>query len=200
MKKPVIFGVNPRDKACGIAQFGLNLEAVLKHSDRYDYYFREPVTATEYRMLLDEYQPAMVLWNYYPCTMPWVNLDVLNIARERGLKQVSIFHEIPVTGFDALIYPDPTFEPYSKQLVDWFSVGRPIPTIREDNWAPFDINNPTIGSSGFGFENKGYVRLVEQVNKEFEHATIRFHLPYAKWGDENGERARRVAEWCRAAA
>jgi hypothetical protein len=201
MSKPVIFGVNPRDKACGIAQFGLNLEAVLKHSERYDYQFREPVTEIEYRMLLDEYQPVFVLWNYYPCTMPWLNLNVLNMARSRGLKQASIFHEVPVTGFDALIYPDPTFKPKSENLVDWFPIGRPIPKIRGDIPAMMrDLNHPIIGSSGFGFENKGYVRLVEQVNQEFEHATIRFHLPYARWGDEHGERARRVADWCRNAA
>jgi hypothetical protein len=200
MSKPVIFGVNPRDKACGIAQFGLNLEAVLKHSTRYDYQFREPVTEIEYRMLLDEYKPAFVLWNYYPCTMPWVNLHVLNMARDRGLKQASIFHEVPVTGFDALIYPDPTFKPKSENLVDWFSLGRPIPKIRTDVLCIPNLHTPIIGSSGFGFENKGYVRLVERVNQEFEHATIRFHLPYAKWGDEHGERARRVADWCRSAA
>lgn len=199
MKKPVIFGVNPRDKACGIAQFGLNLEAVLKHSEQFDYQFREPVTAVEYRMLLDEYRPAMVLWNYYPCTMPWVNLDVLNIARQRGLKQASIFHEVPVTGFDALIYPDPTFPPRSQHLVDWFPLGRPIPAIRQDTLRPVDQDNPIIGSSGFGFENKGYVRLVERVNAEFERATLRLHLPFAKWGDEQGERALRMAKWCRAA-
>lgn len=197
MNKPVIFGVNPRDKACGIAQFGLNLESVLRHSDRYDYQFREPVTATEYRMLLDEYRPVMVLWNYYPMTMPWVNLEVLNIARDRGLKQASIFHEVPVIGFDALIYPDPTFIPKSENLVDWFSIGRPIPRIWQVPARTVDLKNPIIGSSGFGFENKGYVRLVERVNEEFEHATIRFHLPYAKWGDEGGERARRMADWCR---
>lgn len=200
MSKPVIFGVNPRDKACGIAQFGLNLEAVLKHSARYDYQFREPVTEVEYRMLLDEYQPAFVLWNYYPCVMPWMNLHVLNMARERGIRQASIFHEVPVTGFDALIYPDPTFVPKSENLVDWFPIGRPIPRIWQVPARTVDLKHPIIGSSGFGFENKGYVRLVERVNEEFEHATIRFHLPYARWGDEHGERSRRVADWCRSAA
>lgn len=200
MNKPVIFGVNPRDKACGIAQFGLNLEAVLKHSERYDYQFREPVTDTEYRMLLDEYRPEFVLWNYYPCVMPWVNLEVLNIARNRGIKQASIFHEIPITGFDALIYPDPTFTQKSENLVEWYSIGRPIPKIRQDAPRISDLDNPIIGSSGFGFENKGYARLVQRVNEEFQTATIRFHLPYARWGDEHGERARKIAEACRNAA
>lgn len=200
MNKPVVFGVNPRDKACGIAQFGLNLEAVLKHSARYEYQFREPVTEVEYRMLLDEYQPAFVLWNYYPCVMPWMNLHVLNMARERGIRQASIFHEVPVTGFDALIYPDPTFLPKSENLVDWFPMGRPIPRIWQVPARTVDLKHPIIGSSGFGFENKGYVRLVERVNQEFDQATIRFHLPYARWGDEHGERARRVADWCRSAA
>jgi hypothetical protein len=200
MNKPVVFGVNPRDKACGIAQFGLNLEAVLKHSEKFKYVFREPVTEEEYRMLLDEYQPPFILWNFYPCTMQWVNLNVLNIARERGIRQASIFHEIPVTGFDALIYPDPTFTPKSEQLVDWYSIRRPIPSVRKDDGRSVNFDEPIIGSSGFGFENKGYVRLVERVNEEFQHATIRFHLPYAKWGDEHGERARRIADQCRSAA
>jgi hypothetical protein len=198
--KPVVFGVNPRDKACGIAQFGLNLEAVLKHSEKYTYAFREPVTEVEYRMLLDEYQPSFILWNYYPMVMPWVNLSVLNMARDQGIRQASIFHEVPVTGFDALIYPDPTFEPKSDHLVDWYPIGRPIPKVRFDEPRMPDLDNPIIGSSGFGFENKGYARLVERVNEEFQHATIRFHLPYARWGDEHGERARRVADWCRSSA
>lgn len=192
-----VFIVNPREKACGVAQFGLNIEKVLSHSKNFRFVAREPVTETEYRMLLDEYNPDFILWNYYPCTMPWVGLDVLNIARSRGLRQATIFHEIPITGFDAYIYPDETFERKQKNLSPWFPSCRALPEILPYRDRPFDLDNPVIGSCGFGFANKGHVRLVERVRDEFDTATLKMHIPFAKWGDERGKQAMTVVEWCR---
>lgn len=192
-----VFIVNPREKACGVAQFGLNIEKVLLHSKKFRFVAREPVTETEYRMLLDEYNPDFILWNYYPCTMPWVGLDVLNIARSRGLRQATIFHEIPITGFDAYIYPDETFERKQKNLSLWFPSCRALPEILPYQDRPFDLDNPVIGSCGFGFANKGHVRLVERVRDEFDTATLKMHIPFAKWGDERGKQAMAVVEWCR---
>src|SRR6185503_3332636 len=132
-------------------------------------------------------------YNFYPCTMPWVNLESLTLLRNNGVRQISIFHETPITGFDAYVYPDPTFVDCSRQLNDWYGMGRPLPKaldLEKEEGQPTEM--PVIGSAGFGFDWKGHARLVEQVLKEFPRALIRLHIPFAAFGDADGANARRI--------
>jgi len=46
---------------------------------------------------------------------------------------------------------------------------------------------PTIGSFGFGTPGKGFDRLVEQVQKEFDVANIRINLPFNDVVDKDGK-------------
>jgi len=54
-----------------------------------------------------------------------------------------------------------------------------------------------IGSFGFGLENKGFARIVDQVNLEFESATIRLHIPVSFYCDPDGSLAHRTIQACR---
>lgn len=189
--------VNSAEPACGVHQFGMNLFNVLKKSADPMYAYVEPRSEDEFVGMVDQ-GADFVLVNFYPAIFPWFTLDTLNEIRNRNLKVATIFHEVPVTGFDGLLYPDPTFKGYSRLLNDWFSIGRPIPKIMPPADDTVDLSHPIIGTSGFGFNNKGYVRLVEKVMEEFDHAIIRMHLPFARYGDITGARAREVAKECRA--
>jgi hypothetical protein len=62
----------------------------------------------------------------------------------------------------------------TKQLVYPYTNITPLP------------ETPTIGSFGFGTPGKGFDRLVEQVQKEFDTAIIRINLPFNDVVDING--------------
>jgi SAM-dependent methyltransferase len=217
--------INSRVQECGVHQFGLNLARVLgatraevggQKSEDGCYRYCEPATDDELLAAISTYSADILLYNFYPCTMQWVTLQTLNKVRALGLKQLTIFHETPVTGFDAFIYPDPTFVETSRQLNDWLPIGRPLPkAMAEGGGQKSEVGKkkgkkakrptgpllqervPIIGSAGFGFGWKGHVRLVEKVVAEFEKAKIRLHLPFAKFGDADGIQAKAIAEECR---
>jgi hypothetical protein len=204
--------INSQVQECGVHQFGLNLWRILDSSKEHSFSYTMPKDDAELLEAIKVSSADILLYNFYPCTMQWVTLQTLNKVRALGLKQLTIFHETPVTGFDAFIYPDPTFEPKSERLNDWFPIGRPIPPAvasprkpgknskkkkGADAAATESARVPIIGSAGFGFGWKGHVRLVEKVVAEFEKAKIRLHLPFAKFGDADGIQAKAIAEQCR---
>jgi hypothetical protein len=197
-----------------VHEFGLNLQRILEQSVQMRSVYCEPASTDELLAMVEACSPDMVLYNFYPCTMQWVSLRTLNAVRARGLKQATIFHEVPVTGFDAFLYADPTFSDHSARLCDWFSIGRPLPLPPEGGEgnrgskvegrkqksarrSALDTR-PAIGTAGFGFGWKGHARLVEMVVREFDKAKIRVHLPFAKHGDADGAGALAIADQCRA--
>lgn len=199
--------VNSQATACGVHQFGLSLHRILQGGRRHHFQYCSPGSTAELLDLIRSARADILLYNFYPCTMPWITLQTLNAVRALGLKQITIFHEVPVTGFDAFIYPDPTFEGKSERLNDWFSMGRPLPPAA----AECGMRNaecgkkkkkkipeiPVIGSAGFGFGWKGHERLVRKVIDEFATAKIRLHLPFAAHGDADGAGALSIAANCR---
>jgi glycosyltransferase involved in cell wall biosynthesis len=62
---------------------------------------------------------------------------------------------------------------------------------------PLPSTSPTFGSFGFGFENKGFERIISMVQHQYDVATIKFLIPYAHYGDTHGSRARAVVDKCR---
>lgn len=206
--------INSRAPACGVHQFGLSLFRVLEGGRRHHFQYCAPANDEELLTAIHYFRSEILLYNFYPCTMPWITLQTLIAVRKLGLKQLTIFHEVPVTGFDAFIYPDPTFTPKSERLNDWFSMGRPLPvpaapaesgkrkadTGKKGRKAKKTVeapNIPVIGSAGFGFGWKGHERLVRKVIDEFAEAKIRLHLPFAAHGDADGAGALSIAAACR---
>jgi SAM-dependent methyltransferase len=188
--------VNSTEPACGVFQFGLNLWRILEPSRAIQFNYAAPVTLESMMRWMDTARPDVVLMNFYPSVIPWVTLQALNAIRARGVKIVTIYHEVPVTGFDALLYPDPTFTGKYRKLNQWFGFGRPLPKARAER--PCLVpSEPLISTSGFGFGWKGHERLTEMVVREFSRATLRLHLPFAKYGDADGGIARATAQRCR---
>jgi len=125
--------------------------------------------------------------------MPWINHTLLDSKRNK-FKQIAIFHEVPLTGFDYYICVDPTDE--FKTLYNWidFSVGRPLIDFETE----YKNNNiPIIGSFGFGMGNNQYWNLVKLVNSEFDKAVINLHISFGAFGDKDGKSALSIAEECR---
>lgn len=189
--------INSIEPACGVHQLGLNLWRILEPSTEIQFSYATPATLADMMKAMGMYQPDVVLMNFYPSVIPWVTLQALNEIRSRRVKIVTIYHEVPVTGFDALLYPDPTFAGKYKNLNQWFGFGRPLPRAREERPGEKEPRVPLISTSGFGFGWKGHERLTHLVVHEFFKAKLRLHLPFAKFGDADGAQARATAQRCR---
>ena len=185
-----ILFVNPTEEACGVYQFGKNTYGAIKTSEKYRFIYIEPYDDAALLSSISEHSPVAIVYNFYPCTMPWVSHPMLDFIRERGIKQISILHELDVTGFDYLLNPDPTFTDSGVRL----RVGRPLLEFS----GTYPVNDiVTIGSFGFGMGWKDYPHVVRRVNDEFEEAIINLQMPYAFWGDRDGNSARTIAAACR---
>ncbi|MFV0606871.1 MAG: methyltransferase domain-containing protein [Niabella sp.] len=178
----------------------------------------ESSSVIELRGKIEQHQPSLIIYNYHPSVLPWVATKISpklyrsNIS-EIDIPQVGIIHEVTqniadaatnyknryITGsstkllnslFDFYIAPDPTLL-LKNALV--FKTGRLIPTYNYIEKQPSEL---TIGSFGFGTNNKGFEKIVSLVQKEFDKALIRLNIPIADFGDETGENAKKISKDC----
>lgn len=185
-KKDPVLIVNHGAQQCGIAQYGKNLAASLSTSNKYDITLASCTDAQTFITALGQRDFKAVIYNYYPTTMPWLTQDV---TRQLDLPQLGIMHEVTQASADAAsqdlfdfhLCPDPTlvetnpFAIRTKRLIPPYINLKPQPRI------------VTIGSFGFGFGNKGFERLVERVQEEFDEAIIVLHMPFNDIVDSDGE-------------
>jgi SAM-dependent methyltransferase len=102
-------------------------------------------------------------------------------------------HHLSNSLFDFYIAPDPTLLLLNPLV---YKTGRLIPSYQNNFPLP---SKPVIGSFGFGTPQKGFEKIVQLVQQEFDEAVIRFNIPSADFGgDKNGINARAIAERCKA--
>ncbi len=184
MDRFILF-VNSEEPQCGVHQYGKRVHQIIQKSKRYAFPYITDLRA--FWPTFDQYKPEAVIFNYYPSTMQWINHEFL---AKVPVPKIALYHEVEITGFNYYIHLDPTF--FEKD--NHFTSGRPLFEYNK-TWVLPTI--PVIGSFGFGFENKGFDKIVTRVQSEFDEAIIRFHMPYAKFGDDDGVSARRIASNCK---
>lgn len=179
--------VNPTNPVCGVHAYGKNLFQNLEGSTRVRWTYAEPENIGALRALCSMPTPSAVLYNYSSligsflseAPFPWINCP-----------QGFVFHDAEANDrFDAIFFSDPTFAPHGK----WHVLGRPLPRYEVK---PFQYRNGvTFGCHGFlgAWANE----VVNRVLQEFEFATIRLNLPFAKYGDASGSQAMAMANQCR---
>lgn len=196
MGSTVLF-INHPEKECGVHQFGEAVFRAIEGSSVYQFKYCECSDAASLQGFIQQHQPVAVIYNYYPSTMPWLSPG---ITRAIAIPHIGIIHEVTQervnaankTLFDFHIAPDPTLL-LTNPIV--FKTGRLIPEYQDHKPAPAIT---TIGSFGFGTKGKGYTRIIEAVQQEFDEAIIRFNIPFARFGDASGEGAHAYADACRA--
>lgn len=186
--RPILF-LNHKAERCGVYQLGASTAEVLTASEKFRFEYAEVTTLAEAQAAVQQYLPDAMLCNWHPATMPWLcDHAVACFARPVGV----MCHDSPYPGIaHAHLHLDPTFP----ECWEHFRIGRLVPEFT--NPTPAVHETPVIGSFGFGFGNKGFARLVERVNHEFDHAVIRFHIPPASYGDPVADSARAIADHCR---
>ncbi len=217
--KKILF-VTHLKKQCGVYQFGQEIFEALKASSNYDFIKVECESLKELKEAISIIKPVLIIYNYHPTVMPWLCYKSFkgiykNNVFDIKIKQIGIIHEITQTVadtatayrnrfiigrpskiinslFDYYIAADPTLL-LKNPIV--FKTGRLIKeftsVLKEDK-----ISIPVIGSFGFGTPNKGFQKLIERVQNEFDEAIIKINMPFAAFGDKNGDCAKTIANKC----
>lgn len=217
MLDTVLF-VSHKPKQCGVYEFGVNIFNAICLSKKFNFISYEVESKDELLGGIQKHHPKFIIYNYHPSVMPWLVTKISkglyknNIADIDAI-HIGIIHEVTqhvadtatayknkyVLGgsekklnsfFDFYIAPDPTLllkNPYV------FKTERLIPYFQHSIETPSQI---TIGSFGFATPNKGFEKLIEEVQNNFEVATIRLNIPNASFGDANGNAAKKIAENC----
>jgi hypothetical protein len=183
--KDSILIISHKDRQCGIHQYGGNIAEALQNSKKYNFFYMECSDKEELRLLIDIYKPSAIIYNYFMFTMSWLNSW---ITHSIPIPQLGIMHECyqkeadRATNrlFDYHICPDPTIEKRNPII---FTTPRLIPEYTNTKQVP---NVITIGSFGFGLKDKGFERLVEVVQQEFDVANIRILMPFNDVIDKKG--------------
>ncbi|MGH9957102.1 MAG: class I SAM-dependent methyltransferase [Pyrinomonadaceae bacterium] len=136
-----------------------------------------------------------IIYNYHPQTLTFISP-----AMERRYRPVNIalMHEMtqaeadtmPSRFFQYYVMGDPTLIENNPAV---FKTGRLIIPYTNTKNAPDVV---TIGTFGFSVGSKGYQRLIDVVQEEFDEAIIRIHIPSNGIIDADGAVAHRQAEEC----
>ena len=220
MTKTILF-ISHRKAQCGVYEFGKSITDVLQLSKKYKFIRTECSSLSELNAAIATHAPSAIIYNYYPSVLPWLATHVgrklwKNNIASIHIPQIGIIHEITqevadtasnykskyVFGnashlsnslFDFYVTPDPTLLLRNPFV---YKTGRLIPKYQNK----FVLSSrPTIGSFGFATPLKGFEKIVQIVQQEFDEADIRFNIPAADFGeDKDGAKARALAEKCRA--
>ena len=217
MNKKILFVSHPK-KQCGVYEFGKSIFHIISASTNYHFIKAECNSIDELQTEIATHNPAAIIYNYHPTVLPWLCTKISkglyrnNLAGIKAV-QIGIIHEITqtvadtatgygntfITGaspkkinslFDFYIAADPTLL-LKNPLV--FKTGRLLPAYDKQVAEPAIT---TIGSFGFATPKKGFEKLVQKVNNEFDQAIIRLNIPAADFGDAGGDNARHIATEC----
>ncbi len=180
--------LNSPQAQCSIHESGKMIFSAIADSSQFDWVYAD---------LHEKYQPDAtaydcVLFNYHPCTMPWLDMQAV-----RGIECLkgtiiletlpdSCFRMCPPDLFDFHLAIDPTVAEIPGRV---YGLPRPLHSIATQTLAdPAEMAEPTIGTFGFATPGKGFERVVDAVNREFDRATIRVHIPQADFADKEMHR------------
>lgn len=192
-----ILMLNSAKKRCGVYQYGNNIFTEISKINNLNSKIVDVANEHEYQKAVYQYKPEAVIFNYYPATMPWLNSTItksLNSKKLGFLHEMNerIVSELNNELFDMHIVPDPTLHSTRK---DVFQAPRLVKSYC--NYFP-EPDIPTFGSFGFGFANKGFERIIDLVQGEYDNAIIKFTMPFNEVVERNGNFAKEVAAKCRA--
>jgi hypothetical protein len=188
-----ILFLNNKPPNCGVHQYGERMYSILKKDPNNEYIYQELDSYDEYVRIIQSFGGKIraIIYNYHVLTMGWLNRN--NIYR--NVKNIGIVHETEIDFFHIYCNIDPDALETSNSI----SLPRPIyenvdeiiqtPTTDEsirdfiDKYS--DSGLPIFGSFGFGFENKGFDRIIKYVNEQYDQAVIKFVIPVAHYDDNH---------------
>lgn len=190
---PKVLFLNHKIQQCGVYQYGMRLYNILKQSDKMMYIYKEIGSIDDYHTALKEEGIEMVIYNYHVSTMPWLN----NLTMQRQVKNISLAHESQDDIFDIKINIEDIPRPIYENVESLLSAYRPsTDTIRQFIEYKED-GVPVFGSFGFGFINKGFYRIVNMINNQYDHAIIKLLIPDAHFDPNRSSTYDQHAQLCK---
>ena len=189
MGKKCLF-INNISENCGIYQYGKRLHGILRKSTRHYYGYVEVSSVEEYMETVKNLEHDCVIYNYSHAYFGWLTDDII----QKEKKNICIYHEFNLScAFDLHLNTDSADIPTHER---WHTLPRPlfedmklVATHREDSF-------PIIGSFGLALPQKGFEHIVKMVNREFDNATIRFHIPHSQFGDPDRKTLGDIIDRC----
>jgi hypothetical protein len=190
-KKQVYF-INSVKQSCGIYQYGKRLYDIIKQTPNIEYIYVELDTLEQYEQLPTD-NIDTIIYNYQSNTMPWLNCNTI----KKTVKNIGIPHESETSFFDILIENNPLI----KDKGNIYSIPRPliehVDQILEQSTFRNHIRQfineytgtgiPIFGSFGFGFDYKGFYKIIHHINAEYEQAVIKFVITIPEYGGVNNK-------------
>ena len=196
--------LNHKVTNCGVYQYGLRLYSILQKCTDIVYIYVEIDSADEYNNILTIYKNIRsIIYNYHNSTMSWLN----NTTIQHKVKNIGIPHESPKDLFDIVCNIDPNEYENNSSI---FSIPRPIyenveniietsyeykNTIDDFIIKYTDMEIPIFGSFGFGFDNKGFEKIISIVNQYYDNAIIKLVIPIAHF-DPDLDRIYKIKTKC----
>ena len=190
MASKVLF-VNHLQDRCGVYQYGKRLFDCLLEDTRYEHKYVAVNDEASYIESVQSFQPDLIIINWHEATMTWFNRRLNYLVKA---KQFIVFHEgaLPADlAFDGIFSvagahsPGDNVHAVQRPLIDFAKKER-------------KKNDPIkIGSFGFGFNNKGFDRICQLVQEQFDAATLHLHITTAYFGQINEYVARNIIEQCK---
>lgn len=181
---------------CGVHQYGVNLYSVLAHSQRYEFVYVDVLSLEDLDREADKGDWAAILINFHPQTLSFIRPEM---PRRFRSVCVAVMHEMMQSEVDSMprglfqfyIMGDPTLRQTNPNV---FSTGRIV--LEYENKKPL-AQLVTVGSFGFSVGSKGFQRLVDLVQEEFDEAVVRINIPANGIIDQNATEAKRQVDLCR---
>lgn len=176
--------VNSSHRNCGVHQYGKRLYSIIKKSDKVTYDYHEIDNLEQYHTCLSSKPYCAVLYNYHGTTLPWLN----DWTIQKIIPNIGISHESITSLWDISINID-TYRPESDYC---YNIPRPLLESMEEE-LPITVdpetrkfieyghnqNKPIIGSFGFGFEFKGFDKIIQKVNEQYDQAIVKLLITHA---------------------
>ncbi len=148
----------------------------IRQCDRYELLYEE--IDFDHRQVSTDFD--FYVFNYHDLTsMAW--LDTESVRALPGIKMTLVlevapndpFVRVSSSDFDAYVVLDPTVASSNARV---HAFPRPLEPPPPDLPAP-PAGRPVIGTFGLPTPGKGFHRLIEAVNDEFDDALVRFNIP-----------------------
>ncbi len=167
--------INPTEAKCSIYESGRMMYEALLLSDKYELDYIE--VDKNKRSIPDTYD--FYIFNYHHTTMGWLDTKCVHLLP--GIKITFVLEVVPNNPF--VLCPSEDFNAYcvldpTMNITDKRVYAFPRPLEIPSKITPYQESTvPVIGSFGFATHGKGFERVVEAVNKEFDEAIIRINIP-----------------------
>jgi hypothetical protein len=183
--KKILFVVR-RAVRCGIADYGKRVFDILKKSSNFEFIWCEIDDEREFFENFNTHKPDVIIFNYYHSIMGFINNNT--ISKLGGTPNILIHHEGGFT-FSPNCIIDIDYMLPERPHENFYTSTRPIfEDIKlEDN---FKEDVTSIGTFGFGFKNKQLPKIAELVCQQFENAKLKINVPFAMFGDNEGNSAK----------